>query len=383
MTSFFNFLENGASVCLNDQLAKLFLTGNRSIVKPILVDQLDFNTDSFVRSFSISLSFTGNNLPYEYPLMRYKKNLKRLGWITLIAFVLLNIVAFFHAYKFTHFSNNPGVKTRAENLGFGEKVKALLFGINNPRPANRSAPARAFETITIQSNKKIECWFITADSAKGSVILFHGYGGEKSSMLDKADEFLKLGYNTLLVDFMGSGGSEGNQTTIGFKEAEEVRSCYDYLVSKDEKKIYLFGTSLGAAAILKSIQDYAIDPAGIMIECPFGTLYQATTARFNSLNVPSFPLAGLLVFWGGLQNGFWGFSLKPVEYARSVKCPSLLMYGEKDEKVSRKEIDTIFGNLQGNKQLKTFPLAGHENYLLKYRNEWVKEIEQFFAGSSR
>ena len=86
------------------------------------------------------------------------------------------------------------------------------------------------------------------------------------------------------------GVQEGNQTTIGFKEAEEVRSCYDYLLSKGEKKIYLFGTSLGAAAILKSIHDYAIDPAGIMIECPFGTLYQTTAARFNSLNVPSFPL---------------------------------------------------------------------------------------------
>ena len=99
------------------------------------------------------------------------------------------------------------LKQRPADLGFGQKIKALLFGINNPRPANNSTPARNFATISIQSNKKIECWFIKADSAKGSVILFHGYGGEKSSMLDKADEFLNLGYNTLLVDFMGAGGS--------------------------------------------------------------------------------------------------------------------------------------------------------------------------------
>lgn len=314
--------------------------------------------------------------------MKYKKFFKRSGWIILIAFILLNIVACFHAYKFTHFSNDPGAKTKASDLAFGQKVKALIFGINNPRPENRSTPTKDFETISLQSNKKIECWFIKADSSRGSVILFHGYGGEKSSMLDKADEFLKSGYNTLLVDFMGAGGSEGNQTTIGFKEAEEVKSCYDYLVSKGEKKIYLFGTSLGAAAILKSIHDYSIDPAGIMIECPFGTLYQTTTARFTSLNVPSFPLAGLLVFWGGVQNGFWGFSFKPVEYAKSVKCPVLLLFGEKDEKVSRKEIDDIFANFKGRKQLKTFPLAGHENYLVKYRNEWVKEIEQFLSSSN-
>jgi len=258
--------------------------------------------------------------------MKYKKILKRLGWITLTVFVLLNIVACFHAYKFTHFSNDQGTKTKANDLAFGQKVKALIFGINNPRPVNQSIPSREFETISIQSNKKIECWLIKADSARGTVILFHGYGGEKSSMLDKADEFLNLGYNTLLVDFMGAGGSEGNQTTIGFKEAEEVKSCYDYLLSTGEKNIYLFGTSLAAAAILKSIHDYSIDPAGIMIECPFGSLYQATSGRFRALNVPSFPLAGLLVFWGGVQNGFWGFSFKPVEYAKSVKCPVLLLY---------------------------------------------------------
>ena len=314
--------------------------------------------------------------------MKYKKFFKRLGWITLIVFILLNVVACFHAYKFTHFSNNPGAKTRAGDLSFGQKVKALLFGINNPRPVNNSAPSRIFETIILQSNKKIECWFIKADSSRGSVILFHGYGGEKSSMLDKADEFLDLGYSTLLVDFMGAGGSEGNQTTIGFKEAEEVKSCYDYLWAKGEKKIFLFGTSLGAAAILKSIHDYPIDPAGIIIECPFGSLYQTTTGRFRALNVPSFPLAGLLVFWGGVQNGFWGFSFRPVEYAKSVKCPVLLLYGERDERVTRKEIDGIFDNLQGSKKLKTFPLAGHENYLKNYRDEWAKEIDLFLTGNS-
>ena len=313
--------------------------------------------------------------------MKYKKFFKRLGWVTLIVFILLNIVAFFHAYKFTHFSSTPGTKTKARDLVFMEKVKALIFGINNPRPVNKTAPAKKFETISIQSNKKIECWLIKADSSRGSVILFHGYGGEKSSMLDKADEFLKLGYSVLLVDFMGAGGSEGNQTTIGFKEAEEVKSCYDYLLLKGEKKIYLFGTSLGAAAILKSIHDYSIEPAGIMIECPFATLYQTTAARFKSLHVPSFPLAGLLVFWGGVQNGFWGFSFKPVEYAKSVKCPALLFYGEKDEKVSRNEIEAIFSNLTGSKQLKTFAHAGHENYLAKYKSEWTKEIKEFLLST--
>lgn len=313
--------------------------------------------------------------------MKRKRLFKKIAWFVLIVFVLMNVVAFFHAWKFTHFSDSTAPKTKSGNLSFGKKLQALVFGISNPRPATKSTPGRQFETITLQSNKKIECWFIKADSAKGTVILFHGYGGEKSSMLDKANEFLNLGYSTLLVDFMGAGGSEGNQTTIGYKEAEQVKSCYDYLQQQAEKNIYLFGTSLGAAAILKSIHDYSIKPTGIIIECPFSSLYQTTASRFKSLNVPAFPMAGLLVFWGGLQNGFWGFSFRPVEYAKSVKCPTLFFYCEKDEKVSRSETDAIFSNLNGSKKLITFPEAGHENYLVKYKPEWTKEVAEFIKQS--
>lgn len=171
----------------------------------MLVYQSCYIANSLYSPFSISLSFICKQLTRTYTRLWDKKKLKRQGWLILIAFVLLNIVACFHAYKFTHFTNNPGVKTKALNLGFAEKIKALFFEINNPRPVNSSTPIWIFETVNIQSNKKIECWFLKADSAKGFVILFHGYGGEKSSMLDKADEFLNVGYNTLVVDFMASG----------------------------------------------------------------------------------------------------------------------------------------------------------------------------------
>ena len=312
--------------------------------------------------------------------MKQTKIVNRLLWTLAIIFVMMNVISFFHAYKFTHFTSANVVKTKdAKHLSFNGKLKTLFFGIENPRPANHITPAQKFETVTLQSNKTIECWSIKADSSKGTIILFPGYGGVKSSMLDKSDIFLELGYNTLLVDFMGTGGSEGNETTIGFKEAEEVKTCYDYLNKQGEKTIILFGTSMGAVAILKEINDYKIQPSAIIIECPFGSMYQTTCARFKSLGVPSFPMAGLLDFWGGVQNGFWAFSHKPTAYAKAVKCPTLLLYGEQDEKVSRKEIDDIFTNLNGDKELKTYPLAAHENYLTKYEQQGQKDIYEFIA----
>jgi uncharacterized protein len=314
---------------------------------------------------------------------RTDKNLKRFAWIIMAGFILINAIASFHAYRFSHFTNTPLEKTTdPRKLSTLKKIKTLLTGINNPRPKNTLMPDRYYETIKLKSNKEIEGWRFKVENAKGTVILFHGFGGQKSFMLDKSDVFLKLGYNTMLVDFMGSGGSEGNQTTIGYKEAEEVKTCFDYLRRNGEKKIYLFGTSMGAVAILKAINDYAISPEAIIIECPFGSMYQTVCARFKSMNVPAFPMAGLLVFWGGIENGYWAFSFKPSDYAKNISCPTLLLYGEKDERVSRQEIDEIYSNLNCSKALKIFPNAGHENYLIKYKQEWSKDIEDFLRKLS-
>ncbi|GAL86977.1 hypothetical protein MYP_4207 [Sporocytophaga myxococcoides] len=258
----------------------------------------------------------------------------------------------------------------------------MIFGVKMPKPSNNIKPNQNFQTIILQSNKKIECWSINKHSSKGTIILFHGYGGKKSSLMDKADVFLDLGYNVFMVDFMGSGGSEGLQTTIGYKEAENVKSAYDYIKENGEKNIFLFGTSMGAAAIMKALADYPLKPNGIIIECPFATMYEATSARFKAVGAPVFPMAGLVVFWGGLTNGFWAFDHNPVEYARKIKCNTLLLYGEQDKRVSRKEIDAIYSNLDCSKKLKTYPLAGHVNFLIKYKTEWIRDIGTFLEQTN-
>lgn len=301
--------------------------------------------------------------------------------IIIACFVVINSIAFFHAYKFTHFTNSDSEKTKTPTkLSKLEKAKALLFGVNNPKPKNKKFPTQKYQIIRLKSNKEIECWLIKNKNSKGTIILFHGYGSEKSSMIDKSDEFIKLGFSTMLVDFMGSGNSEGNQTTIGYKEAEEVKKCFDYISSQGEKSIYLFGTSMGAVAIMKCITDFKIKPKGIIIECPFGSMYQTVCARFKKMNAPTFPMAGILLFWGGVQNGFWAFNHNPSEYAEKISCPTLLLYGENDKSVSKKEIYDIYKNLNGQKKLKIYPNTGHENYLIKNKTEWTNDTRNFILS---
>lgn len=309
------------------------------------------------------------------------KLIKALFWVLLTLFILVNIIAYNQAYQLTHYTTQKVTKTaKPEQLSLAEKLKTLFTGVSNPRPVNRKKPDLPYTTITLQSNKKLECWLIKNPNAKGTVIMFHGYSASKSGLINKANIFYQLGYSTLLVDFMGSGGSEGNETTIGFTEAEEVKTVYQYIKQKEKEPIIMFGTSMGAVAAMKALNDFKLNPDALIIECPYSSLLKTTEARFKILHLPSFPLANILVFWGGFQHQFNGFNLRPVDDAKNIKCPVLLLYGEKDSRVSRTEIDEIFNNLKGKKTLRTYPLAGHDNYLTQYQPEWTQDISQFLKA---
>ncbi|MDB5250981.1 MAG: hypothetical protein JWP27_150 [Flaviaesturariibacter sp.] len=306
--------------------------------------------------------------------MRRRTILRRIAWTLLILFLILNGVAIMHAYRFTHFSKDKSAKT-PEHLSFGQKLMLALTGIDNPRPENKKSPTVAYERI--RRHGISEAWMIRTPAARGTVILFHGYGGEKSGMLDKAAVFQSLGFNTLLVDFHGAGGSAGVQCTIGYKEADEVMDWAQWVATRGESNLILFGTSMGAAALMRAVGELGLKPKAAIIECPFGTMYKTVCNRFRTQGAPVFPMAGLLVFWGGVENGFWAFGHNPEEYARHMQCPTLLLCGGRDEKVTRAETDAIYSNLPGPKTLHIYPEARHENYLRLYREAWTADIASF------
>jgi alpha-beta hydrolase superfamily lysophospholipase len=306
---------------------------------------------------------------------------RRFGWALLLIFIVMNVVAFQHAYKFTHFSETASARTQDPNdLSILDKTKILFTGIDNPRPEAKSLPDIPYKTIRIISTHELECWRMEVPRAKGTVILFHGYAGEKSSLLTRAKEFRKLGYNTVLVDFMGSGGSTGSGTSIGYTEAVQVKDCFEY-INKQSKHVILFGTSMGAAAVLKAMNDYTLPVTSIILECPFGSLYKTVCARFELMHVPAVPMAALLCLWGGVQNGYWAFSHNPSTYAKSVSCPVLLLFGEDDDRVTREETDLIFANLKGKKQLKVYTGIGNAIFTKSNEKQWVKDVASFLSAS--
>ncbi|MBL0145798.1 MAG: alpha/beta hydrolase [Chitinophagaceae bacterium] len=309
-----------------------------------------------------------------------KRAIKFLLKSALVLFILVNIIVAFHAYKFTHFYNigEVTIKPKEQKNGW-DKTKEILFGINAEKQKNTIADsATQIIFLTTNDSIKLEAWYMPVDSAKGTVCMFHGHGGKKSGTNNEAYAFRKMGYNTFQLDFRAHGNSQGNTCTIGYDESEDVKLAYDFIKSKGEKNIILWGISMGASTITKAVNDYSLTPQKIILEMPFGTIEDAVEGRIKMMHLPPQPISTLITFWGGVEHGFWAFNMKPQEFAKKITCPTLLQWGINDPRVSRKEEKTLFANLStGNKKFVTYTTAAHESLCTKENEKWVNEVSSF------
>ena len=303
-----------------------------------------------------------------------------------VGFAGANVMAYRHAHAMMNFVTTGARAIKPEGLSFGTKAKLLFTGVDVPRPAAEHDPAElAADTrvLSIDGSDDItlEAWYCDRGRETPLVILFHGYTAQKSDLLPEAHKFLELGASVLMVDFRGSGGSSESYSTIGMYEGTDVATVARY--AKDNfshSSTILFGTSMGAAAILRAAHEETIEPDAVILEAVFDEMLSTVCNRFDIMGVPSFPAARLLVFWGGMQFGFNGFANNPVEYARSLKCPVLFMHGANDPRAKLAEGRSVYDAVTGNRKwFKEFSEAGHQSYVAANSDQWQTAVLDFFS----
>ncbi len=236
-----------------------------------------------------------------------KKFFKGLAIVLVIIFIFVNVVVAFHAYKFTHFydKNSVVAKSPAQMSGWDE-TEAILFGVAYSKVPLSDHPAESYSKFytTTADGIMLQGWYIPQQQPKGTVILFHGHGGNRASIVTEANNFYKFGYNVCMVDFRAHGDSQGNICTIGYNESADVKAAYDYVAAKGETNIVLWGISLGAATITKAMTDYKdLHPSKVILEMPFGSLTDAVKGKLRIMQLPLQPLTTLLTFWGAVEQG--------------------------------------------------------------------------------
>lgn len=248
----------------------------------------------------------------------------------------------------------------------------------------RYYPTIPYDTIqlTTKNGNKLESWYMEADSAIGTVILFHGLNSNKGNILNEAFEFNSFGYNTMLVDMRAHGNSEGVVNSLGVKEAEDVKLAYDRVSGMGEKNIVLWGMSLGAVMISKAVGQYDLEPNRIILEMPFNRLQDHIGSRAKNSGFPGEPFGFFVTLWTGIEQGYWGYTHKTSRYVKKINCPVLLQWGNNDEYVSKKEIEKIFASIKSSKKkLEVYEGAGHGPLLLFDDAKWKKVMSHFLAAN--
>jgi len=307
--------------------------------------------------------------------------LKWIGSVLLVQLILINISAAFHAYSLTHYYDDDKVRNQQPSQGKPFlRTWRMMTGKKLARSLIQYFPIIPYDTVllTMANGKKLEAWYMKADSAKGTVILFHGLNSNKGNVLGEAIEFNSFGYNTMLVDMRSHGNSQGIINSIGYKESEEVKLAYDHVSKKGEKNIVLWGMSLGAVIITKAIWQYDLKPQKIILEMPFDRLQDHIRARARISGFPGEPFGFFVTFWTGLEQGYWGYGHKTSRYVKNINCPVLLQWGSNDEYVMKEETKKIFASINSSKKkLEIYDGAGHGPLVAGNQLQWDKAVTEF------
>jgi pimeloyl-ACP methyl ester carboxylesterase len=90
-----------------------------------------------------------------------------------------------------------------------------------------------------------------------TIILLHGYGGNRTAMLWHAEQLVRAGYGVLLFDERASGESEGTRRSYGWEDPRDVQGAIHFVeASKENEQIGIAGCSIGAQIALQSAAYY-------------------------------------------------------------------------------------------------------------------------------
>lgn len=243
-------------------------------------------------------------------------------------------------------------------------------------------------TVTTRDSIRLSCWFLptSGDSLRGTLLLLHGIGDTKGSMLGGAAFFAQAGYNVVLYDSRAHGHSTGKYCTYGFYEKRDVSLVLDEVVRRygSCEPFGIAGSSFGGAVALQAM---AIDKrlrCGI-VESTFTVLGDIVYAyQQQMLGIPFRWAADEALAEACVIAHFDAAQVCPECAATQIEQPVFVIHGDADERISIANGRRIFQALVSpHKQWLAVHGAGHldvpqhggepyQQAKLSFLNTWLR-----------
>lgn len=103
---------------------------------------------------------------------------------------------------------------------------------------------------------QLDGWFFPGLRTGPTVLICHGYDQQRASVLTLMTALQDQHYNVFVFDFAGQGNNPEN-TTLGYRETEELRGAIDSLAVRpdiDPRRFAIWGNDMGGYAALKAAE---------------------------------------------------------------------------------------------------------------------------------
>jgi pimeloyl-ACP methyl ester carboxylesterase len=157
-----------------------------------------------------------------------------------------------------------------------------------------------------------------------TIVMIHGWTSSRREPMGKAGYLLDAGYNVLVFDLRGHGRSDGDYTTLGYSEPDDVATAVTFARSRDPGPIALFGFSMGGAlAVETGARDAEV--SAVVEDSGYGSVDNVFRAGFQRITgLPPIPFGLPLVAIGQVDLRVPIDRVRPVTDAARLRKPLLV-----------------------------------------------------------
>jgi fermentation-respiration switch protein FrsA (DUF1100 family) len=228
-------------------------------------------------------------------------------------------------------------------------------------PAELAVERVSFDS---RSGSTIRGWYLRGDPGDGAVLLLHGVGSNRSSMVDRARFLHRAGYTVLLPDFQAHGESDGAHITFGSLESLDASAALDFLRRcSGGEPVAAIGVSMGGAAALLGPGPLEVD--ALVLESVYPTIRQALEDRLavwlGPLGALNRWVAPIVIRQVSGEIGVGEEALRPIDRIGSADAPVFVLSGTRDAYTPLAEARALFARAQGPKEFWAVEGAKHED----------------------
>jgi pimeloyl-ACP methyl ester carboxylesterase len=242
-------------------------------------------------------------------------------------------------------------------------------------------PVRAVN-IASRSGNVIRGWLLEGTVGAGAVLLLHGVGGNRESMVGRAHFLHRAGYTILLPDFQAHGESAGSRITFGALESLDAEAALAFLrACCGGDRIGVIGISMGGAAALPGAGHGRAD--AYVLESVYPTMRQAVDGRLRTWLGPLGAIRRLIAprIMRSLEAvaGVAEDALRPIDVIGSLQAPVLVIAGSHDPYTPRDESRALFERAREPKEYWVVAGARHEDMHAFAGEVYERRVEEFLA----